>query len=440
MKKYLCFLIELSLLIISKNSIEDDINIKYLIFPFERNLTSYNSMTPEQFFITEIYNQIYINIKVGSNKQNIPFYLYLQQYPTVLQSSNAEPEEVKGIYNESTSDNYKQLSKKISEFKYGDLIRGILSEDIFYLDSISSNINFYLSLENYGYSHITEGGKIGFKYENEYNESPESNFVIKLKNLSQISSYDIAIVYNSNKSEEDIGKLLVGALPHEIFNQTYDESDIKSAYSNANGLWEITFENIALGNKTFDHSKDAYFYPEFGFIVGTFKFFDWLNISANWYEIFNTSKCHSYEFQIQDIEANDIPRFLYMYTGYYCEKDVNVDNIFNESLCFSSKRFEYDFIFNNKDLWMEKNGYKYFLILKTLNIDDTWILGRPFFKRFHMNFNLKSKLMSVYTKVNFSDNNSGKKNNPDNEDDKDYTVLYIFIIIFMHLDKKEQMN
>ena len=140
---------------------------------------------------------------VGSNKQNIPFYLYLQQYPTVLQSSNAKKGEVKGIYNELKSNTYKKLSEKVVEFEKGDLVKGILSEDTFYFNSTSSSIKFYLSVENYGDSHITEGGKLGFRYFNEYNESLESNFVIKLKNLGKISSYDIAILYDSNKLDDE---------------------------------------------------------------------------------------------------------------------------------------------------------------------------------------------------------------------------------------------
>ena len=445
MKIYFTLLTELSFLIISTNSIEDKDAKKYLIFPFERNLTLDNSMTPEQFFETEIYNQIYINISVGSNKQNIPFYLYLQQYPIVIQSSNAQNEEVKGIYDEKKSDTYKQLSKNVSEFKRGDLLRGILSEDIFYFNSESLNIDFYLSVKNYPDSHINEGGKIGFRYFNEYNESPQSNFVIKLKNLDRISSYDISILYDSNKSDDDIGKLIVGALPHEIYNKRYDKSDIKTAYSSSYGQWEIPFEQIALGNKIFDRQNAVYFYPEFGFIVGTFNFFDSLNISFNWYALFNTDKCHSYEFQIEDIEANDITRFLFMYTGYYCDKDVNIDNIINESLSFKSTKFEYNFILNNKDLWMEKNGYKFFLILKTLNNDNSWIMGKPFFKRFHMGFNLDSKIMFAYPNVNFdikddnetepnnnntnnNTNNDNSDNNNNNNNKKDNTFIYIFII------------
>ena len=151
MVEYFTFFFGLSLLITLTNSIEDDNDKKYLIFPFKRNLTSSKSMTPEQFFITEIYNQIYINMFVGSNKQNIPFYLYLQQYPTVLQSSNAKKGEVKGIYNELKSNTYKKLSEKVVEFEKGDLVKGILSEDTFYFNSTSSSIKFYLSVENYLY-------------------------------------------------------------------------------------------------------------------------------------------------------------------------------------------------------------------------------------------------------------------------------------------------
>ena len=361
---------------------------------------------------------------VGSKEQNIPFYLYLQQYPIVLQPSNAQKGEVKGIYNPLDSTSYKKIEEE-KQFDKGDLQKGILSEDKFKFNSTSSNIVFYLSIENYGYSHITEGGKLGFGYSNEYGESIESSFVKKLKSLDMISSYDISILYDSNKTDEDTGNLLIGALPHKVNNKTYNESDLKNALSNSYGQWEIIFEKISLGNNTFDRSKEAYFYPEFGFIVGTFNFFDALNQSANWYELFNSNKkCHNYKFQIDDIEASDIPTFLFEYTGYYCEKDVNVDDIINQSLIFSSQKFVYEFILNNKDLWIEKNGYKYFMVLRTLNIDNCWIFGKPFFKRFHMSFNIDSKIMNVYPNVNF-DVKDDKKPNKEN----DYTVLYIGIIV-----------
>ena len=123
MKEIFIFVFEVSLLISSLNFIRAE-NLKYLNFPFKRNLTTGNTIKPEQFFNIYFYNQIYINISVGSEKQNIPFYLYLQQYPVVLQPSNAKNNEVKGIYDPLTSVSYKPLEKDEKKFSEGNSIRG----------------------------------------------------------------------------------------------------------------------------------------------------------------------------------------------------------------------------------------------------------------------------------------------------------------------------
>ena len=434
MKKFFFFAFQFFLIICSLSSFENNEDKgeskKYLIFPFKRNLSLSESATYKEFFKTMFYNQIYINMTVGSQKQNIPFYLYLLKYPLVLQPSNIITKgEVKGIYNHKNSQSYKELEGE-KEFRYGDLQKGILSEDIFYFNSTSSNINFYLSIENYAASHITEGGILGFKYRDQYDgskESEDSNFIMKLKKLDIISSYDFSILYDSTDINEDSGKVYIGSLPHEINNKTYDELDFKTAYSSFNGQWEHYFQKISLGNKTIHMNKEAYFVPEFGFIIGSYHLFDELNRTVNWYEIFNSTKCHSYEFQIDDFGSNDyIPLFLYFHTGYYCEKDVNVNDFFNQNttnITFTANNFEYEFILNNKELWVEHNGYKYFLILKAHSADNFWIFGKPFFKKFHMNFNLDSRKMGVYTKVNLD-----YKEPPQEENKKDNTVLYICII------------
>ena len=116
MEKSHLLLFELFLLFILFTSSKSDENnkktIKYLSFPFKRNLTLGNSLTPKQFFETIIYNQIYIELTVGSKKQKIPFYLYLEQNPLVLQSANANKGEVKGIYDETKSDTYKAIEEE----------------------------------------------------------------------------------------------------------------------------------------------------------------------------------------------------------------------------------------------------------------------------------------------------------------------------------------
>ena len=438
MEKFYLLLFELSLLyplIISLNS-EPNNNktIKYLKFPFKRNITLSDSMTPKQFFSTIIYNQIYIELIVGSNKQKIPFYLYLQQYHLVLQSSNSQKGEVKGIYDESKSDTYKAIEGE-TNFENEDLIKGILSSDDFYFYSKLLKIPFFLSFENFPFSHITEGGKIGFRYWDK-DELPKNfqnlTFVKSLKNLGLISSYDFSFIYDSNDLDEDTGTLYVGALLHDIDENKYNASFFNGTYSDIylNGQWGYTIKKSYLGNKIFEKAKIAFFYPEFGFIVGTNNFFEQLKNMSSWNEYFNIKKkCHFCKFQIDDIDANGFQRFIYEYTGYYCDKDIDVNNIINESLTFYSHGFGNIFSLKNEDIWLEKNGYKYFMILETLNPENSWIFGKPFFKKYHITFNQDSKTIGVYTNIKY--NKPEKPVIPTNKANKIMLLVCIIICLII---------
>lgn len=393
----------------SKSDENNNKTIKYLSFPFKRNLTLGDSLMPKQFFQAIIYNQIYIELTVGSQKQKIPFYLFLQQYPMVLQSANAKKDEVKGIYDETKSNTYRSIEEE-TKFEYEDLVKGMLSTDDFYFDSKPSNIHFYLSIQNFEFSHITEGGKIGFKFydKDEMDKKFQNlNFIKNLKNNGLISGYEFSFIYDSNNLTEDTGTLYVGAPLHAIDNNKYNVSFFNSTYSELilNGFWGYTFEKNYLGNEIFEKAKTALFYPEFGFIVGTRNFFEKIQNTAIWNEYFNlTKKCHSTKFQIIDMEANAFQRFSFEYTGYYCDKDVNVNKIINENITFYSPGLGNIINFKSEDVWMQKDEYKYFLILETLNTENSWIFGKPFFKKYHMVFNQDSKAFGVYTYINYNKN------------------------------------
>ena len=441
MVKINLFIFELSLLFLLINSLTDsqqNKTIKYLKFPFQRNLTLKDSMTPKQFIEASLYNQIYINIKVGSNKQEIPFYLYLQQYPLALQSYNAKSGEVKGIYDETKSNTYKAI-KEEKDFEYEDLVKGMLSTDNFYFDSNPANIHFFLSIENYGLSHITEGGKIGFKLWDKYvqpEEFKDLTFVKNLKNLDLISGYEFSFIYNSNNSAEDTGVFYVGASLHDINKNKYNENYYHSTYSSQslNGLWGYTIDYIFLGNRnhTFDKSKTAYFYPEFGFIVGTSNFFEKINSTGNWFKYFNINKkCHNTTVHIDDMDANGDRRFIFQFTAYYCDKDVDVNDIFNTSITFFTKDFDNILSLNNEDLWMERNDYKYFMILQTLNSENSWVFGKPFFKKYHLVFNQDKKTIGVYTNINYNaveNNDNVPEESKEPEEPINKTILLICII------------
>ena len=434
MKLFLFFLYLINTIIKSINNkilkkLDESEDIKYLEYSFKRNLTLNKNIQPEGFFTTYFYNQLYINLKVGSNKIEIPFYFYLQQYPFVLQSSNANESEVKGIYDELKSKTYEQINETTINFNKGDLEEGILSKDIFYLkDNIKSFIKFYLSKKNFKNSHITEGGKLGLKLYPDYEESKESCFIYNLKENNIISYNVFSFKYDSKNMNEDSGKLYIGAYPH-LYNRfqfdknNYIKNNIRKGRYELD--WIYFFEEIKIGDNTFDFSKEAYFYTELGFIIGSENFFHYLDNSKIWFEYLNNiKKCHKQLFRINDFESNDIfYRFLYEFTGYYCDKDVDVEKLDLGEISFINKNIEYIFNLTMKDLWIEINGYKYFMIIKTLDLENNWYFGKPFFKRYQLVFDYDNKIIGFYKYIN----ETGKENY---EDKKDRPILvYILIII-----------
>ena len=425
MKKYAYLLINVFALFVIISPEDDKTKLKFLKFSFNRNITLKDS-SPEEFYKTNFYNQIYVNMEIGSEKIKIPFYLYLKQYSLQIQSANSKDRQVKGLFDESKDNKYTNISSiKLDYNKQSydgdDLAEGIISKDIFYFDNDQNSIiQFILSIQNFPSSHITVGGKIGFDITSESIKDNNLSFVRFLKNNKIISSDCFSILYDSPEFNCDKGVLYIGASPHQIDNQRYKETDYNKTYSDG---YEWEFQNFRafFGNKGSQSGLSVDLYPEFGLIIGNQKYFEVLNNSGQWFEYFNKNeKCHQYEFQIDDFEYYESFKFSSKYTGYYCNKDLDIDKLVPENITFSDNDLKINFTLNNKDIWVEKGEYKYFLILSSLNLQQSWILGAPFFKKFHMNFNLGSKEIGVYTSVNFnSENTPGSYNT---------FVLYIIII------------
>jgi len=410
----------------------DDENIKYLEFSFKRNLTINDSLKPEQLIKTLFYNQIYVNIKIGSTKKEIPFYLYLQQYPLVIQSSNVTNKQVKGLYNQSESNTYEAIGREES-FIVDDMSYAILSKDNFYFnsDNIQSSIPFYLCVENYEKTHITEGGKLGFKLYSTNAHSEKSSFINILKKNKIISSYVFSIIYDTKSFDEDTGKLYIGAYPHILDKDHYTEDYLISDEAervSTNIEWNFNFDEIKIGNHIVEKNSYSFFYIEIGFIIGKKAYFNYIKSLDIWNEYFNINKkCHEAHFKIDDLEINDIePKLNDEYIVYYCDKDVDIEKLKFGDISFVKKRKNCTIEFTNKDLWMEKNGYKYFLIIQNQFFNDNWYLGKPFFKKYPMVFDSDSKIIGLYTKTISKENNN---NNNEINNSISSTVVYIIVIV-----------
>lgn len=419
--------------ILNEQDISED--IKYLIFSFNRNLTIKESFKSEEILKELFYNQIYINIKVGSQKKDIPFYLYLEQYSLAIESKNVSTDQVKGIYDESESNTYEDLKESEPPFIVGDISKAILSKDIFYFnnDGIQSFINFYLCKENHDNTHITEGGKIGFKLNSIYAESEKSSFITNLKQNKLISSSIFSFKYDSKNFDEETGKLYIGSYPHLI-----DKIHYKEEYYNHDNSqviypgmeWNYLFDEIKISDDYNIESNKAYFYFEIGFILGTKKYFNYIKSLDTYKEYFeNNNKCQQIQFSINDLEANDVePQLADDYTAYRCNKDVDVKKINIGNLLFIKKTKEIIFNLTDSDLWIEKNGYNYFLILEKKYYNDVWCFGKPIFKKYSMVFDIDNKQIGFYTQLLEDDSQDNSQDNNSNNN-KSQTFIYVIIII-----------
>ena len=253
--------------------------IKYLEFDFQRNITLNKSMEPELVFENLFYNQIYINLKVGSTRKIIPFYIHLQQYTFVIQSSNVNQDQVKGIFNESTSETYEKIAG-YSYFLFNDMIKAVLSKDIFHISNNNfPSFDFYLCKDNNYKTHITEGGKIGLNLYPHVTESEDACLINNLKKNNIILYKVFSIKYNSKLMEEDKGKLIIGAYPHMYngnYKQEYYIKDYGEKATNNKFEWAFNFDEIKIGLDIIDKNTKIYFYAETGFIIGNNNYFNYI--------------------------------------------------------------------------------------------------------------------------------------------------------------------
>ena len=73
---------------------------------------------------------------------------------------------------------------------------------------------------------------------------------------------------------------------------------------------------------------------------------------------------------------------------------------------------------------MEKNNYKYFMIIQSENIENNWNFGKPFIKKYQMIFEYDNAKIGLYTKIFESEDKSSY-----NDNNNKSVIIYILIIV-----------
>ena len=362
-------------------------------------------------FLSEFYDiNLFTNIEVGSDNQNLELPIKLNKYLTYITSSEITILN-SSQFNTNSSSSYNKISDILFNSTDDDFISGYKSSDNFKIGNQNIN-NFYFYLSNN--QTIDESGTLGLKVQpirKDSNIVNQTGIIEQLKHKNIITSYNFYFKFDKvEKLGEYTGKLIIGGMPHEIEPSRLfkEEKFVKDniQINVYNTTWDIYFMKINYGNVMVEEQKSAKFSTTFGLIHAPI-FFE----SSMKKHFFSQDNC----FQ----ENNGYYKF------FYCDEKVDITQF--KDLYFESLYEKINFTLTYKDLFYKIDNKNYFLILFN---EDTyiWKFGIHFLSKFTLVFNTDNKTIGYYYSST-NENENKNENSIENEEIKKNTTLYVLLII-----------
>ena len=287
--------------------------------------------------------------------------------------------------------NYNKSSSSIllSEFnqKYAKFYKngGFISDNFYFSENINEqkklfkNISFFLSSKDDINLYFTVG--IGLQ-----KNSKDKGFIEILKDLDYIKTYDWILNYTNNNKDNEEMILIIGKKPHEYYPQYFSENQILSmnSYCSVTYLkWGILFNKIYINSQSFNDLLDSEIDFKYNSIIAPNDYWDYIN-QIYFNEYINLNIC--------SIEVNtDKMRY------FSCNKDNFGKNDITKApiLYFYSVQFNYSFEIKGEELFELKNN-KYYFLLFSQTFTYSWILGKPFFRKYPFLYNIEGRTISFY--------------------------------------------
>lgn len=399
----------------------------------------YNDTTPSQIMQNLILMRLYANIDMGTPRTTIQIPLYFESNEFfICQISKKEFgtelfSDMKLFNNSNSMIETDEGNYEISGYFFN---MAYSYNDTFYINNQKYEMPFYLPIDT---DEKLSGG-IGMQLNSYHNFGDDSttpiekSFIGYFKSKKIINDYHYSIFYNSKiNSKEEEGFLLIGSLPHELntdlgyYNKDYFIENNKRTVNlkvSGNIIENIMEMDKVLAyegnnkdkliedfpNTSFDYLKVKFDYNSGGVKApkGLQKYYqrvfeEYINKTECFYDSF---KKNSYYF-------------------YYCKNNKDtiskIKSVF-PGIIFRSNDFETSFTLDADDLFIEENNYVFCLIYFTTSSGISWILGKPFLKKYQFSFNYESKYITFYKE---NEQNKGEINGPNNGISP--TVLWIVV-------------
>ena len=379
-----------------------------------------------------IFNKIYINSKIGSNKKNIKLYLRFNEYITYI-TNNYYIKEESNTYEFTRKKEGNDIQYTPNEFHTDDLNSGYESKDELNLgDYLLKNFNFILvdklNKDKEFYYPI-----IGLNLIKDKNIRPvlyKTNFLEQLKNNNfiQYKIFSILFFNNEDKTDTQKGEILLGKLPHEykeknkFKNFFFDEKNLfwlNTEIGDYNLKWKLKFDNIKYVEQEVLEKTDLVteLIIEQNFFTGTLEFKN--IIHKNFFEeLISKNICREDKFYNNRENLN--------YFFYSCNSELNAElskeKNNKEILEFNSNSLNEVFSFKLSELFFELNNIFYFTIIFDEYQMHGWKLGKIFFEKYPLVFSLDNNAIGYYNQ-----NLEKIKNNSNNK------ITYILIVMVLIL-------
>ena len=367
----------------------------YIVIPFKKS-TKENKPYPENL----LQNDLEVTLQIGTPPQSINMNLRSKMYTFFVASSEVNlPYKV---FNEKESSSLVKISKREYNFTNMDYSKGLKISETIYINGKEYN-NFSLIL---GTALVyKESGALGLRLINSNENSNDLSFIYQLKKLANLDSYSFSLKY---KSDEE-GELIIGAYPHTYDNKFKEKYFFYSkAGSHKNNVnWVLNFDVIRYNNKSLNYgTKKGLINIEYGLIQAPYKYKNFFKNN------FYGDKCQE-KFNPQRNA-----------TIIHCNSNFDITSF--KDISFELKDIDTIFVLTYKDLFIKYNNEYIFGIVFDEDVDSkdpTWILGKPFMKKYELVYDLDRKIIGLYKE--------GKINSEEKSGVNIFLIILVVILIIV---------
>ena len=397
------------IIIFDINKIESFIVLPLKTLPKENYVFSKDNS--EKSTLKKFYHSdIYTTLEIGNTPQKVPVFLSVSKSIFQITSSlsgsspifdNPEIYNLLPLFADNSYNFFNE--EKSSSFQYNNEItsedkKSCLGNDtiLFYSNIFMNNnlkkiFNFELLLK---FQRENISGEIGLafpdKKEDNYKLIKKSNILYQLKENNLISNYNWFFLYD--KWDNNNGRLILGAAPHEIFPKQYSQKDLillnSQIDSSIGHNWKIIFKDIYLDNFHLRNlTTELIFDSE---IIIAPRELDTLLLKYFLQEELNNKNCFQQSYYLKS-------HYVTTLKNYYC--NINIQKEIYEKLPnikFNSKEFNFTFEINKNDLLQIEGNYIFFKILFFIEDNPIWLLGKPFTLKYQFVFNSDTKQIGIY--------------------------------------------